>query len=119
MPASHKDLDFSLFQDLIILHLKHFKMNKETIQEKYSFLIKYSLVDYYPKDHHYFVLNEKGKMYLRHKSRDRIRFWLPVFISILALLGGYDVYTNSVLEQFLQAAAKLLKTISGNLGAVF
>lgn len=119
MAASHKDLDFSFFQDLIILRLKYFKMDKETVRAKYSFLVKYYLVDYYHKDHRYFVLNEKGRMYLRHKSRDRIRFWIPVLISVLALFSSYDVYTNPALEQLLQAIAKSAKTISESLGAVF
>lgn len=119
MPISHKDLDFSFFQNLIIFRLKYFKMNKKVIQRKHPFLIQYSLVDYCHEDHNYLILNEKGKMYLRYKFKDRIRFWIPVIISIIALFGGYDVYTNPVLERFLQAIASIMKTIWENLGAVF
>lgn len=65
------------------------------------------------------ILNGKGQMYIRYKRRSKIRFWIPVIISIVALFGGYDVYTNPLLEQILQVIAKLVKTITESLGAVF
>ncbi len=121
MPTSHKDLDFSMLQDLLLLKIKYFGIssNKVFSKQTYKFLRHYSLVDYSPKNSDRLVLSEKGKMYLRHKRKDHLRFWIPVAISIVALFGGYDVYTNPLLEQLLQAIAKLLKTISESLGAFF
>ncbi len=121
MSTSHRDLDFSFMQNLIMTRVKYLKIPKNLVYQKrqYRFLVSNSLVDYHPNNHEYFVLNEKGRMYLRYKTKDRIRFWIPVIISIIALFGGYDVYTNPVLERFLQAVATIAKTIWESLGAVF
>lgn len=121
MSTSHKDLDFSILQNLMLLKIKYFGISKNTVYSNpdYNFLRSYSLLDYSREDPSRFKLSEKGKMYLRHKRKDRFRFWIPVAISIIALFGGYDVYTNPLLEQLLQAIVKLLKTISESLGAFF
>ena len=121
MATSHRDLDFSFWQGLIMLRVKYFKLSKKLAHQKhrYHFLIQYSLIDYHHKNHDYYALNEKAKMYLRYKVKDRIRFWVPVIISIIALFGGYDVYTIPLLERFLQAIATIVKTILESLGAVF
>lgn len=121
MTTPYKDLEFSLLQNLLILKIRYLGISKSAVQNnpKYKFLRCYSLVDYHSKNNSRLVLNEKGRMYLRHKRRSKFRFWIPVLISIIALFGGYDVYTNPLLEKVLQAIAKLLKTISESLGAFF
>lgn len=122
MSASHRELDLSLSQNIILLRIKYFKINKSTIRkhpERYSFLLEYYLVNYYRHDHQYYVLNNKAKMYLRFRFKDSFRFWTPIVISVIALFGGYDIYTNPVLERLLQAIATLVKTILESLGAVF
>lgn len=121
MSTPYKDLEFSFSQHLILLRLKYFKMKKETIysNSKYDFLRVYSLIEYQKKNRLYCVLNEKGCMYLRYKRRSKIRFWIPVIISIAALFAGYDVYTNPLLAQALREIVKLLKNILENLDAFF
>ena len=121
MSTPYKDLEFSFSQRLILLLLKYFKINKNTVytNRRYDFLRTYSLVDYHPKNHMYLTLNEKGRMYLRYRRKDNFRFWIPVIISVFALFAGYGVYVNPVIEAVLQAIATLLKTIVENLGAAF
>lgn len=121
MSISHRDLDLSLFQHLLLLKVKYLGISKDKVysNSNYHFLRDQFLVNYSPKNRNRLILTEKAKMYLRYKRRDRFRFWIPVIISIIALFGGYDVYTNPLLEQFLQAIAKLWKTIWESLGAFF
>lgn len=119
MSTPYKDLEFSVSQRLILLRLKYIKINQNKVYTKhrYDFLRTYNLVDYCPRNHKYLVLSEKGEMYLRYRRKDALRFWLPVVISFLALLGGYDIYTNPVLEKALQATVSSMKTILESLGA--
>lgn len=121
MSTSHKDLDLSFSQNLILLRIKYFKIPKAVVyaNPKYKFLRKYYLVDYHPTDHTCLTLSDKGKMYLRFKRKDRFRFWIPVAISIVALLGGYNIYINPSLEKLLQSAVSQLKAIVESLGAFF
>lgn len=121
MSTSHKDLEFSVFQNLLLLKIRYFGISRNSIQSKpkYKFLRYYSLLDYSPRFYSRYTLNEKGKMYLRYKRRSKFKFWIPVIISIIALFGGYDVYTNPILEQLLKEISKLLKNIMENLGAFF
>ena len=121
MTTPYKDLEFSFSQRLILLRVKYIKIKRSTVNSRprYKFLRIYSLVDYYPKNHNYFVLSEKGKMYLRFRRKDNFRFWIPVIISILALLSGYDIYINPAIERVLQESAKLVKTIMESLDVFF
>lgn len=121
MSTSHKDLEFSFLQNMLLLRIKFFEISQKTAKtnQNYQFLFTYSLIEKSRKHPERFALSEKARMYIRYQRRNKFRFWIPVIISIIALFGGYDVYTNPLLEQFLQAIAKLLKTISENLGAFF
>ncbi len=122
MTTLYKDLEFNLFQTFILIRLKYFRMKKEKLysNSKYDFLREYCLIKiFWKKDQPYCTLNEKGRMYIRYKRKDKVRFWIPVTISIIALFGGYDVYTNLFLKQILQAIATLVKTITESLGAFF
>lgn len=121
MEVSHKDLELSFFQYLTLTRIRFFGISENLawFTPRYKFLREYKLIEHSSRFPSRFVLSEKAKMYLRHKQRDRFRFWIPVVISIFALFGGYDVYTNPILEQFLQAIAKLWKTIWESLGAFF
>lgn len=121
MPTPYKDLEFSMYQTLILLRLKYFKIKKDKVtpESDYEFLLKYNLVTKYKRNNTFYVLNDKARMYLRYKRKDKIRFWIPVIISIIALFAGYDVYTSPLLARVLQAIATLVRTISENLGAFF
>ena len=121
MSISHKDLEFSFRQTIILRRISLFGIPKFKIYSDYNyfFLRRYSLLDISPKYPDRLILSEKARMYLRHKRRDRIRFLIPVSISILALFGGYDVYTIPLLKQILQEIVLLVKTISENLDVFF
>ena len=122
MPTSFKDLELSRSQYLIlkrISFMKRIKCSTVDSSSKYNFLIRYSLIDYSDQTHLYYSLSDKAKFLLRYRRKERFRFWLPVIISIVALLAGYDIYTNSLLEELLQTIASLWKTIMENLDAFF
>lgn len=118
MTTPYKDLEFSLKENLTLIRIKYFKMKKATVfaHSKYDFLRRYSLIEY---SGNYVILSDKALMYLRFKRKDRFRFWLPVIISIIALLAGYDIYTIPLLEKALQEATLILKTITESLGVFF
>ena len=121
MSTSYKDLELSLSQRLVLRKLKYFPISYEKARShpKYNFLLKYYLVDRSSKDHRNLTINDRGLMYLRYRHKDNLRFWIPIIISVIALLGGYDVYTIPVLSQLLRAVVQAAKTIWESLGAVF
>lgn len=119
MSTSHRELDFSLFQNLLILKVKYFGISLSAYHKPcYKIFIQYSLLERSRHNPQHFVLNEKGKMYLRYKFRKFFSFWIPTTIAIIALFGGYDVYTNPVLKAILESIASLFETIMENLGVV-
>lgn len=117
MSTSHTELQFSIKQNFMLRKIQLLGISKSSVRShrKYHVLLYYSLLEHDPRNKDRYVLSEKAKMYLRYKRRSNFRFWIPVIISILALLNGYDVYTNPMFEKVLQVSAKLLKTISENL----
>ena len=110
MPTPFNELELSIYEHLLLIRIKFTGVYKETVRQKprYQFLCKFSLVDSSPKNF------DKGNMYLRYKRRSSFRFWIPVIISILALLSSYDVYTNPFIQKVLQSLAQLLKNILGS-----
>ena len=85
MPTPFNELELSIYEHLLLIRIKFTGVYKET-----------------------------GNMYLRYKRRSSFRFWIPVIISILALLSSYDVYTNPFIQKVLQSLAQLLKNIMEN-----
>lgn len=116
MPTSFTELELSIYEHLLLIRIKFTGVYKQTIRQKprYQFLCKFSLVDNNPKNINKYVISDKGKMYLRYKRRSAFRFWIPVIVSILALLSSYDVYTNPLIQEVLQSLAQLLKNIMRN-----
>lgn len=121
MPTSHRDLDFSIVQNIALHLVGIFGISKKQARTASfcRFMFEYSLLQPSRRNRNRFVLSEKARMYFRHKRRNSARFWLPVIISILALLSGYDVYANPTIEKLLQTVMQLLKTITENLGTFF
>lgn len=119
MDVSHKDLIFSFRQNMILRKINLFGVSQQALwdNKNLQFLRQYKLLERIPNSADRYTLNEKARMYLRYKSQNRFRFWIPVIISIVALFGGYDVYTNPLLEQLLRGIANIVKTISESLGA--
>lgn len=119
MPTPFNELELSIYEHLLLIRIKFTGVYKETVRQKprYQFLCKFSLVDSSPKNFKKYVISDKGNMYLRYKRRSSFRFWIPVIISILALLSSYDVYTNPFIQKVLQSLAQLLKNILGSYDA--
>lgn len=116
---SHRELDLSFWQIMCLRKIRLFGLNENGIfKDRYKFLVRNELIQHSSRGKRY-VLNDRAKMYLRYRHRDRIRFLIPVIISIFALLGGYDVYQNKYLLAFLQAIMRISKTIMENLDVVF
>lgn len=93
MSTSHKDLDFSILQNLLLLKIKYFGVSKVRVKHSswYTSFIYYSLLESSHRNTNRYILSEKGKMYLRYKLRKFFAFWIPTVIAIIALFGGYDV----------------------------
>ena len=116
---SHRELDLSFWQIMCLRKIRLFGLNENGIfKDRYKFLVRNELIQHSSRGKRY-VLTERAKMYLRYRRRDRIRFLIPVIISIFALLGGYDVYQNKHLLAFLQTIMRISKTIMENLDVVF
>lgn len=117
--VSHRELDLSFWQIMRLRKIRIFGLNENCIfKERYKVLAQNALIQHANHGNKY-VLTERAKMYLRYRRRDRIRFLIPVIISIFALLGGYDVYQNKHLLAFLQTIMRISKTIMENLDVVF
>lgn len=119
MEISHKDLELSFHQNFILRKIRIFGVSQKSIwdNQNLKFLREFRLIERIPNSSDRYTLNEKAKMYLRYKFRSKFKFWIPVIISIVALFGGYDVYTNPLLEQLLRGIANIAKTILESLGA--
>lgn len=90
MSTSHKDLILDKSEVRILKSLyKGNKLLKQDVdykfKEKYSFLLRYHLIDYSP-DSKYYCISKKGKMFLLYRRKEKIRFWVPIIISVIALI---------------------------------
>lgn len=59
-----------------------------------------------------------AKMYLHRSRTETLRFWIPVIISVVALLAAYDICYIKWLAELLSAAVSAAKTTAENLGIV-
>ena len=80
MSTSHKDLILDKSEVRILRSLyKGNKLLKQDVdykfKEKYSFLLRYHLIDYSP-DPKYYCISKKGKMFLLYRRKEKIRFWV-------------------------------------------
>lgn len=117
MGTPYVDLEFNFFQMLVLRYLCFFSISSRLPRKNksFKFLLKFSLVEYSSHSHLRYCINEKGRMYLRRKRRDRFRFWFPTTLSIIALFAGYDVLRFPLVVSVLQAIKQLVKTILENL----
>lgn len=91
MATSHKDLILDKSEVRILRSLyKGNKLLRQDVdykfKEKYSFLTTYHLVDYCSSNPKYYCISQKGKMYLLYRKNEKIRFWVPIIISVIALI---------------------------------
>ena len=114
---TYKDLLLSFSQYLILIKVKFIGISyNHTFNDNRKFLRKYGLVELSPHFKNRYRISDNGKMYLRYRLRSFWKFAIPTTISIIALFGGYGVYTNPVLKELLQAIASLFVHIMESLG---
>ncbi len=109
---TYKDLLLSFPQFLILIKIRFFGISyNPTLKDNRKFLRKYGLIEISPHFKNRFRISDNGKMYLRYRFHSFWKFAIPTIISIIALFGGYDVYTNPVLKEILEAIASLFEHI--------
>jgi len=114
---TYKDLLLSFPQYLILVKVRFFGISyNPTLKDSRKFLRKYGLIEISPHFKDRFRISDNGKMYLRYRFRSFWKFAIPTVISIIALFGGYDVYTNPVLKELLESIASLFANIMRSLG---
>ena len=114
---TYKDLLLSFHEHLILIKVRFFGISDKYIFDyKYKFLKKYSLIKPSLKKSHKYCITDNGKMYIRYRRHSFWKFAIPVIISIIALFGGYDVYTNPLLKELLEAIALIVKNVMETLG---
>lgn len=114
---TYKDLLLSFHQYLILLKIRFFGASaKYALSDSRRFLKRYSLIELSSHFKNRYRLSDNGKMYVRYRSHSFWKFAIPTTISIIALFGGYDVYTNPVLKELLESIASLFACIMESLG---
>lgn len=112
------NIELSVYAKFVLHTIPIFRsslfFNEDTIKLlwKYGFIERYAITKFGDK----FRRTADGRMYFRVKRKGFVRFLIPVIISIIALFGGYDVYTIPVLKELLEAIASLLGNIVESLG---
>nr|DAF10113.1 MAG TPA: hypothetical protein [Caudoviricetes sp.] len=89
MSTSFKDLEFSFKQIHILKKLRNDGcISKDTVRSnpKYSFLLKYNLLDNDPDRYDIYRPSDKALMYLRFRRKDLFRTWYPHVVSSLAFI---------------------------------
>ena len=90
MSNSHREIDLSLKQVKILKRIKRKgKIPTKEIEKyrlgKYKFLIYYKLIELDSYDLSIYHINLRGESYLRYRKKDKIRFLVPIIISVIAL----------------------------------
>lgn len=91
MPMSYTDLKLSSNQIRILKDIKRKVLVPiETIEKekqgKYKFLYKYHLIDYSDSSHKFYSLSDKAIMLLRYRNESNLRFYLPIVLSVVAII---------------------------------
>ncbi|WP_251491412.1 hypothetical protein [Otoolea muris] len=114
---SYKDILLSFSEHIILIKIRFFgASSKYALSDNRRFLRRYGLVELSPHFKNRYRLSDNGKMYLRYRFHSFWKFAIPTIISVIALFGGYDVYTNPVLKELLEAIASLFAHIMEILG---
>lgn len=114
---SYKDLLLSFPEYLVLIKVKIIGISyNKTFKDNRKFLRRYGLIEISPHFKNRFRISDNGKMYLRYRFRSFWKFAIPTIISVIALFGGYDVYTNPILKELLESIASLFAHIMEILG---
>lgn len=112
------NIELSLYAKFVLHTIPIFRYDmfyrKDTIKLlwQYGFIVRCRVT----KCGNEFKRTPDGRMYFRVKSKGFWRFFIPLVISIIALFGGYDVYTIPILKDLLEAISSLLGNIMESLG---
>lgn len=113
------NLELSLYQKFVMHTLPFLKSAFFYRKDVINDLFRYGLIKREPRiifGHFVYKRTDMGKMYFRIKRKNSLHFWIPVIISIIALLKSYDVLTIPVIDEALQELSTLLKNIVESLG---
>lgn len=113
------NIELSLYQKFVLRTLPIFKSAFFYRQSAINDLLRYGLIRRYPQTlfgNFVYKRTDEGKMYFRIKRKNTLRFWVPVIISIIALLKSYGVLTIPLIAEALQGLSKLLRNIVESLG---
>lgn len=113
------NIELSLYQKFIMHTLPLFQSAFFYRKDTIDVLNRYGLISRQPRmlfGQFVYKRTNEGKMYFRIKRKNTLRFWIPVIISIIALLKSYGVLTIPLIAEALQGLSRLLKNIMGSLG---
>lgn len=114
---TYKDLLLSIPEYLVLVKVCLIGIGyNATLKDRRRFLRRYNLIEISPYFKNRYRISDNGKMYLRYRFRSFWKFAIPTIISIIALFGGYDVYTNPLLKELLESIASLFGRIVEILG---
>lgn len=114
---TYKDLLLSFPEYITLIRIRFFGASaKYALSDNRKFLRRYGLIELSPYFKNRYRLSDNGKMYLRYRFHSFWKFAIPTIISIIALFGGYDVYTNPALKELLEVIASLFAHIMEILG---
>lgn len=112
--VDYSNVQLSLYETIVLKLIRIFRSEiwykRETINilRQYGFIKPYK---YNSMKKELYKRTHSGSTYLRIKGKSFRRFLIPTIISILALFGGYDVYTNPLLKKLLEAIMSLFENI--------
>lgn len=88
MNSNYKDIYLSFSEKIILRRFSHKKTISTSIKNnpKYNFLFKYYFLTYTDVSHSYYCLSDKANFWLRYNRKDSLRFFIPVSISVFALI---------------------------------
>lgn len=108
---SNIELSFKEKTTLRLLLIIH--SNRLYDQNTLDYLLRLGLLD---RVRGVYSVNRFGKMYLRIKRKEQMRFIIPTTLSVLALFAGYDVCKIPLLGEALSTVKTLLVHILESLG---
>ena len=113
------NIELSFYQKFVMRTLPILKSEFFYRKSVVNDLYRYGLIKRQPRylfGYQVYKRTDEGKMYFRIKRKNAFRFWIPVVISIIALLKSYDILTIPVIDEALQELSTLLKNIVESLG---
>ena len=100
MSTAPENLHLSKKEHKIVKSISRRKYKREIIDKnhKYQFLKYYHLIDFSDFSHKHYVLNYRGKSYLRFQAKDNGRFLVTTVIAVIALLLSLASIVISVIS---------------------